>query len=75
MGLLSIGLNELGLSLGWVYLFMGIVIGSAVVPVAMVLTWAKASATGAIAGAVLGQIFAIIAWLVSERTTERLLGR
>lgn len=66
MGLLSIVLNELGLSLGWVYLFMGIVIGSAVIPVSMVLTWRKATAKGAIAGAVLGQICGIIAWLVSN---------
>lgn len=65
MGVLSIGLNEIGLSLGWVYLFMGIVIGSAVIPVSMVLTWKKATAKGAIAGAILGQICAIIAWLVS----------
>merc|ERR1719388_74148 len=32
MGGLSIILNALGLNLGWVYLFMGIVIGSAVIP-------------------------------------------
>lgn len=44
MGVLSIVLNEIGLSLGWVYLFMGVVIGSAVVPVSMVLTWKKATA-------------------------------
>lgn len=65
MGVLSIALNEIGLNLGWVYLFMGIVIGSAVVPVSMVLTWSKATATGAIAGAVIGQICAVIAWIVS----------
>lgn len=64
MGVLSIILNEIGLNLGWVYLFMGVVIGSAVVPVSMVLTWKKATAKGAIAGALLGQICAIIAWLV-----------
>ena len=44
MGVLSIILNEIGLNLGWVYLFMGVVIGSAVVPVSMVLTWKKATA-------------------------------
>lgn len=64
MGVLSIVLNEIGLNLGWVYLFMGIVIGSAVVPVSMVLTWRKATAKGAMAGAIIGQICAIIAWLV-----------
>lgn len=66
MGALSIVLNEIGLSLGWVYLFMGIVIGSAVVPVSMVLTWSKATAAGAMSGAILGQICGVIAWLVSN---------
>ncbi|CAM9183676.1 unnamed protein product, partial [Hapterophycus canaliculatus] len=70
MGVLSIGLNEIGLSLGWVYLFMGVVIGSAVVPVSMVLTWKKATAKGAIAGAVLGQICAVIGWLVTAQALE-----
>lgn len=32
MGLFSIALNAMGLNLGWVYLFMGVVIGSAVIP-------------------------------------------
>ncbi|CAN0306514.1 unnamed protein product, partial [Scytosiphon promiscuus] len=70
MGVLSIGLNEIGLSLGWVYLFMGVVIGSAVVPVSMVLTWKKATAKGAIAGAILGQICAVIGWLVTAQALE-----
>ncbi|CAM9338301.1 unnamed protein product [Choristocarpus tenellus] len=65
MGVLSIVLNEIGLNLGWVYLFMGVVIGSAVIPVSMVLTWKKCSANGAIAGALLGQVFAVAAWLIS----------
>ena len=35
----------IGLSLGWVYNFMGIMIGSAVFPVAMVICWARMSAS------------------------------
>lgn len=70
MGVLSIVLHEMGLNLGWVYLFMGVVIGSAVVPVSMVLTWKKATAKGAMAGAIIGQICAIIGWLVSAQTLE-----
>merc|ERR1711990_1195253 len=64
MGVLSIILFELGLSLGFVYLMMGIFIGSAVMPVAFVLTWKDASASGAIAGAVVGQICGLITWIV-----------
>merc|ERR1711966_314222 len=66
MGVLSIILFELGLSLGFVYLMMGIFIGSAVMPVAFVLTWKNASATGAIAG----QVRAMITWIVCS-TFER----
>merc|ERR1711966_204508 len=70
MGVLSIILFELGLSLGFVYLMMGIFIGSAVMPVAFVLTWKNASATGAIAGAIVGQVCAMITWIVCS-TFER----
>jgi SSS family transporter len=65
MGVLSIILDELELSLGFVYLMMGIFIGSAVIPVALVLTWSKASAMGAICGAFGGQIAGVISWVVS----------
>ena len=33
----------MGLNLGWVYLFMGVVIGSAVIPLWNMMTWDKAS--------------------------------
>eukprot|EP00892_Ulva_mutabilis_P007270 jgi/Ulvmu1/4915/UM201_0007.1 len=64
MGILAIILQEIGLSLGWVYLFMGIIIGSAVYPIYCCLTWKKTSALAAISGAAAGQISAIICWLV-----------
>ena len=54
----------IGLSLGWVYNFMGIMIGSAVFPVAMVICWSRMSAIAAIAGAWGGMILAVISWLV-----------
>lgn len=53
MGIIAIILYEIGLNLGWVYLFMGIIIGSAVFPVYCSLTWKKTSAIAAISGAVL----------------------
>jgi len=64
MGFLAIILDAMGLNLGWVYLFMGILIGSAVVPLWNLLMWKNANAVGAIAGAWIGQILAIISWLV-----------
>jgi hypothetical protein len=65
MGSLSCVLNQIPeINLGWVYNFMGIVIGSAVVPLWYCLTWKDANRNGAIAGAWVGQALAIIVWLV-----------
>lgn len=65
MGCFSIILFEIGLNLGWVYLFMGVVIGSAVVPLWNMMTWKKASGTGAIIAAWTGFILAVIGWIVA----------
>eukprot|EP00775_Hariotina_reticulata_P003269 gene3269-3546_t len=63
-GVLAIVLLKIGLSLGWVYLFMGIVVGSAVPPIAFCITWNKISAAGAVSGALAGLGGAIITWCV-----------
>ncbi|XRB02834.1 urea-proton symporter [Pycnococcus provasolii] len=73
MGVLSIGLNAINESepafgLGFVYLMMGIFIGSAVIPVSLVLTWKDANASGAVAGAFGGQIMGIIVWIIVAST-------
>lgn len=65
MGALSILLFEIGLNLGWVYLFMGIVIGSAVAPLWNLMTWKKASGTGAVIAAWGGFILAVSSWLIA----------
>lgn len=65
MGALSILLDVLGLNLGWVYLFMGIVIGSAVIPLWNMMTWKKASGTGAVIAAWSGLILAVASWLIA----------
>jgi SSS family transporter len=64
MGLFAIALNAMGLNLGWVYLFMGIVIGSAVIPLWNMMTWDKASGKGAVIAAWGGFALALIAWFV-----------
>ena len=50
---------------------MGVVLGSAVVPIATCITWGKANKWGSIAGAVSGFCAGVIAWLV---TTSALNG-
>ncbi|XP_020529101.1 urea-proton symporter DUR3 isoform X2 [Amborella trichopoda] len=63
MGVLAVILNKAGVSLGWMYLAMGVLIGSAVLPIAFMLLWRKANAKGAIIGALLGCFSGIITWL------------
>jgi SSS family transporter len=64
MGALSVILDVLGLNLGWVYLFMGIVIGSAVIPLWNMMTWDKASGDGAVIAAWSGLVLAVLTWLI-----------
>jgi len=80
MGAFAILLQTMGLNLGWVYLFMGIVIGSAVVPLWNLMTWDKASGTGAVVAAWGGLVLALIGWIVgahvqSGEITVATLGR
>ena len=46
---------------------MGVVIGSAVAPIAFSITWAKCSAAGAISGAISGLVGAVITWCVTAK--------
>lgn len=63
MGILAVILNKVGVSLGWMYLAMGVFIGSAVIPIAFMLLWRKANAFGAILGTIVGCLLGIITWL------------
>jgi SSS family transporter len=67
MGLFSIALNAMGLNLGWVYLFMGICIGSAVIPLWNMMTWDKASGKGAVIAAWSGLVLAVTGWMVGAK--------
>lgn len=72
-GILAIVLMKIGLSLGWVYLFMGIMIGSAVMPIAFSITWKNCSTAGAVSGAIGGLIAAIITWLAVAKSMTGVL--
>jgi urea-proton symporter len=67
MGAFAIVLAEIGLNLGWVYLFMGVVIGSAVIPLWNMMTWKKASGTGAVLAAWSGLALSLTSWLVAAQ--------
>jgi hypothetical protein len=65
MGFFGLIFYYIGVSMGWLYTFMGTLLGSAVVPIALCITWQKASKIGCIVGAVAGLFAGIIAWLVT----------
>ena len=44
---------------------MGVILGSAVVPIALAITWSKANRNGCILGSILGFFAGITAWLVT----------
>ena len=64
MGVFSVGLDYLGLDLGWIFLFMGICIGSAVIPLWNMMTWDNASGKGAVYAAWGGLFLGILSWLI-----------
>merc|ERR1712196_16051 len=57
--------TKTGLSMGWVYVFMGNMIGSAVIPVAMAITWKDCNAMGAIIGAWSGLFASLASWMIT----------
>ena len=59
--------NAIGIDLGWLFLVMGLLIGGAVFPVALAITWAGQSKAGAISGALVGLAAGLTAWLVEAK--------
>ncbi|KAL9709580.1 hypothetical protein Ac2012v2_007319 [Leucoagaricus gongylophorus] len=55
----------IGVSMGWLYTFMGVILGSGVAPIALCITWSKANKWGCIGGSVLGFFSGLTAWLVT----------
>ncbi|XP_059168393.1 LOW QUALITY PROTEIN: uncharacterized protein LOC131950305 [Physella acuta] len=50
-------------SLGWVYLVMGILVGSAVIPITLSMFWQRLTSIGMTSGCVGGAVIAISVWL------------
>lgn len=63
MGAIATAFNYIGVSMGYLYELMGTIIGSAVVPIALCITWKKCNGTGAVVGAILGFVAAIAGWI------------
>ncbi len=58
------------ISLGWVYLFMGVVIGSAVIPISLSIFWGRLTGYSMVAGACTGTLLGLISWLITASTYE-----
>ncbi|KAI0281759.1 urea transporter [Russula aff. rugulosa BPL654] len=71
MGIVGLIFYYVGISMGWLYTFMGVILGSAVVPIALCITWSRANKWGCIGGSIIGFFAGLIAWLV---TTSSLNG-
>jgi hypothetical protein len=79
MGFLAVFLQTLGFNLGWVYMSMGVVIGSAVGPASLTILMETANGKAIGAGAVGGLILGIMGWCIeaykeSEDVTYETLG-
>ncbi|VDC00538.1 unnamed protein product [Peniophora sp. CBMAI 1063] len=68
MGLAGLIFFYIGVSMGWLYTFMGLFLGGGVVPIALCIVWSRANKWGCIIGAISGFFSGIIAWLVTTST-------
>ncbi|KAH8712248.1 Sodium:solute symporter family-domain-containing protein [Phaeosphaeriaceae sp. PMI808] len=69
MAAFSTGLFYAGISMGWLYVFMGVIISSAVLPATLTLMWKGQNFWAATLSPILGLICSLTAWLV---TTSKL---
>lgn len=67
MAAFSTGLWYGGISLGYIYLMMGVIISSAVIPATLTLMWAGFNWHAATFSPPLGLLCALIAWLVTAK--------
>lgn len=63
----STGLYYIGISMGYLYLLMGVIISSAVLPAALSLLWSGQNWHAATFAPIGGFIFALIGWLVTTQ--------
>lgn len=63
----STGLHYIGISMGYLYLLMGVIISSAVLPATLTLMWSKQNWWAATLTPPLGFCCSLIAWLVTAK--------
>jgi urea-proton symporter len=73
MAALSTGLYYASISLGYLYLLMGVIISSAVLPAALTLLWSRQNWWAATLTPPLGLAVSLIAWLVTAKKESGVL--
>ncbi|KAI4169047.1 MAG: hypothetical protein LQ343_005980 [Gyalolechia ehrenbergii] len=63
----STALYYIGISMGYLYLMMGVIISSAVLPAALTLLWSDQNIVAATLSPILGLVCSLIAWLVTAK--------
>ena len=58
---------DIGISMGYLYLMMGVIISSAVLPAALTLLWSQQNMIAATMSPILGLACSLIAWLVTAK--------
>ncbi|GJN69220.1 urea active transporter [Purpureocillium lilacinum] len=66
---ISVGLWYNGISMGYLYLLMGVLISAAVLPATLALLWRGQNRWAATLSPILGTVCAIVAWLVTAKKT------
>ncbi|KAF4535032.1 Urea active transporter protein [Lasiodiplodia theobromae] len=67
MAAFSTGLHYAGISMGYLYLLMGVVVSSAVLPASLTLLWRKQNRAAATLAPLLGLATSLVAWLVTAK--------
>merc|ERR1719352_1353522 len=67
MGFLAVFLQTLGFSLGWVYMSMGVIIGSAVGPASLTILMERANGIFIAAGAIGGLALGLFGWCIKAQ--------
>jgi len=63
----SVGLYYAGISMGYLYLMMGVIISAAVIPATLTLIWSGQNKWAAALSPIFGLAFALVAWLVTAK--------
>ncbi|CDR39942.1 CYFA0S04e00760g1_1 [Cyberlindnera fabianii] len=63
-------LHRIGISLGWLFNFLGVATASGVFPIALTFLWKDLNTFGAVGGSVGGMFLALIVWLVTCKTLQ-----